>query len=291
MRVVPQAFYESSSTRKIMVDGLSCVIEKKVNHSDSNNERYLAAHALTLVTSGRLLIETAENGSFSVNAGEYVLLPRGLYMITDIVPAESKFLAIVYFFAEEIVTEFLKNNQFSESKTFQPSLFIDQQSDDLKLFTQTLLAIYGERSYNPRDLTQQKLYELLHLLCNGVSAEEFRNQLLELRKREKISLRNFMESNFQKRLDVADYAYLTGRSSSTFQRDFKRVFGVSPKQWLTVKRMEHARHLLQNQQYTTGEIGIQLGYDNLSHFVRTFRKQYGITPKQYQINFRRQSRI
>ena len=40
-----------------------------------------------------------------------------------------------------------------------------------------------------------------------------------------------MEKNFDKPLKIEDYAYLTGRSLSTFRRDFKSYFEITPQKW------------------------------------------------------------
>lgn len=276
-----------------MVDGLSCVVEKSVDESDKITERYLAAHALTLVSRGRLMIETTDWGNYVVEAGQYVFLPRGLYMLTDIIPATDSFQATVYFFSEELLSDFLEKNHFQEPKLSLDNqrLLIAQQDDNLALFTQTLQTIYGNSKQNNAILARQKLLELLHLMSHGSQAREFIHRIQQLKRREKTSLRQFMEINFHKRLTIADYAYLTGRSVSTFQRDFKRLFNQPPKAWLTQVRLEKACALLEQHQLSIGEIGLEIGYDNLSHFIRVFRKFYGVTPKQYQINYRDQQVI
>ena len=49
MKVVPQVFYKHPKIEKVLIDGLSSVIVKSVQTADTQNERFLAAHALTLV--------------------------------------------------------------------------------------------------------------------------------------------------------------------------------------------------------------------------------------------------
>ena len=96
-----------------------------------------------------------------------------------------------------------------------------------------------------------------------------------------------MLQHFEKPLDIADYAYLTGRSISTFQRDFKSKFASSPKQWLIEKRLQKAAQLLKQTSASVTEIALKVGYDNVSHFIKAFNKKYGNSPKQYQIDSRK----
>ena len=47
-----------------------------------------------------------------------------------------------------------------------------------------------------------------------------------------------MQKNFDKPLKIEDYAYLTGRSVSTFRRDFKASFSMTPQQWIKEQRLD-----------------------------------------------------
>jgi AraC-like DNA-binding protein len=45
--------------------------------------------------------------------------------------------------------------------------------------------------------------------------------------------------------------------------------------------MEHARKLLESNQYNVNEVGSQVGYSTASHFIAAFKKKFGTTPKKY----------
>ena len=113
---------------------------------------------------------------------------------------------------------------------------------------------------------------------------EFVDVLHALRMKEKRNIKRFMEDNFDKPLKIEDYAYLTGRSLSTFHRDFKRQFSAGPKQWLIQKRLEKSTALLSNQSVT--QVAYAIGYENVSHFIKAFQQRYGISPKQFLIRNR-----
>jgi AraC-like DNA-binding protein len=81
-------------------------------------------------------------------------------------------------------------------------------------------------------------------------------------------------------LSVQDFARLTGRSPSSFNRDFKRQFGTTPHQWLIDARLDRAMELIQSTQMTVTEVALEIGYDNVSHFIKAFKTKYGQTPKQ-----------
>lgn len=284
MKVVPQVFYQHPRIEKVLIDGLSCVILKSVEQADLQNERYLATHALTLVLNGGLQVETSEGDLTIVQKNQIVLLPRGLYMISDIIPKNNSFEAVVFFFDEEITDEFLNNFEVFIKEDTSTNLVLEYDQN-LRLFTDTLLTLY--RGKNQHQFTRPKLLELLHLISISKQGNEFLSKLFQLKKRAKKNIWTFMNNNFDKPLDVEDYSYLTGRSISTFRRDFKSKFGISPKKWLIERRLEKASLLLKDTNDSVTSIARQVGYENTPHFIKTFQKKFNISPKQFQIKYRK----
>ncbi|WP_439555833.1 helix-turn-helix domain-containing protein [Dyadobacter sp.] len=96
----------------------------------------------------------------------------------------------------------------------------------------------------------------------------------------KIDLVDFMQRNFMFNMPMEKLGYLTGRSLSTFNRDFKRIFNVTPQKWLTEKRLELAHYQLAQQRKKPVEVYLEVGFEDLSHFSFAFKKKYGVAPTQ-----------
>jgi len=90
-----------------------------------------------------------------------------------------------------------------------------------------------------------------------------------------------METNFDKPLKIEDYAYLTGRSLSTFRRDFKAYYDSTPQKWLKEKRLDKAIHILTKKEISVTQLAYQVGYENISYFIKEFKSKFGLSPKQY----------
>ena len=93
----------------------------------------------------------------------------------------------------------------------------------------------------------------------------------------KIDLGDFMEKNFRSDMSMTEFAQATGRSLSTFKRDFKKLSTLSPERWLTARRLRAAFDLLKRGQRVS-DVCFDVGFKNVSHFSAIFKKKFGITP-------------
>ena len=82
----------------------------------------------------------------------------------------------------------------------------------------------------------------------------------------------FMEAHFCFNISIADFSYLTGRSISAFNRDFRKAFGKTPLRWLTQKRLELAHQQLTTLKQRPAEVYRQVGFADLSHFSFAFKR-------------------
>jgi AraC-like DNA-binding protein len=81
-------------------------------------------------------------------------------------------------------------------------------------------------------------------------------------------------------MSLEKFGYLTGRSLTTFKRDFHKAFNVTPQRWLTKKRLELAHYQLTEKEKNPVEIYYETGFENLSHFSFAFKKQFGYSPTE-----------
>ena len=94
----------------------------------------------------------------------------------------------------------------------------------------------------------------------------------------KVELTKFMESHYMFNLALEKFGYLTGRSLSTFNRDFRKTFQSTPQKWLTRKRLELAHHQIAQQGRRPVDVYLEVGFEDLSHFSYAFKKEFGYIP-------------
>lgn len=100
----------------------------------------------------------------------------------------------------------------------------------------------------------------------------------QARFREVITL---MQENYADRLSVEDFAQRCGMNCFHFIRSFKRVFNISPYNFLTRIRISNAKQLLIQSNLPASEVGRQCGFQSASRFSAVFQKDTGMTPSRY----------
>ncbi len=81
-------------------------------------------------------------------------------------------------------------------------------------------------------------------------------------------------------MPLEKFAYLTGRSLTTFKRDFTKAFNHTPQRWLTQKRLELAHYQLTEKERRPVDVCYETGFENLSHFSFAFKKHFGYAPSR-----------
>ena len=87
--------------------------------------------------------------------------------------------------------------------------------------------------------------------------------------------------NYNRDINIEEYAVSRGMSVSWFIRNFKKYTGTTPMQFITSIRITNAQMLLETTNYAINEIARIVGYDNPLYFSRLFRKQKGCPPSHY----------
>jgi AraC family transcriptional regulator len=91
----------------------------------------------------------------------------------------------------------------------------------------------------------------------------------------------YVETHLHQRISLADLAAAAGLSSFHFLRSFKGSLGVTPARYVLDRRMERATYLLKVSNFTISEIGVGVGFEDVSHFSRAFRRTVGVAPSAF----------
>ncbi|MBL7913528.1 MAG: helix-turn-helix transcriptional regulator [Bacteroidia bacterium] len=96
----------------------------------------------------------------------------------------------------------------------------------------------------------------------------------------------YIDANYLCVIDIKDAASYCCLSEYHFFRLFRKVFGISPYQYVIRKRLFHARSVLSEKQLAISDVAVLTGFANVSAFSKSFRKQFGIAPSSFIDSFK-----
>ena len=93
----------------------------------------------------------------------------------------------------------------------------------------------------------------------------------------------YIDSHLSENITLEEIANVAHMSKNYFCRIFKKLNGMSPWDYITVKRIDLARRLLSDKDKTVLEVAMLCGFNNTANFNRAFRKVTGKTPSEIRI--------
>ncbi len=245
----------------------------------------MSEHVLCHVADGEIrLIEATRQRIF--RTGDTFLMRKNHLVKCEKRPLHGNLPYHVMFFVMD--SNFLQNYALHHTlpkvsqnaeKTYIKTL--DAQKGLRGLFNSLLPYLMDKELILSPAMMQLKLDEAL--ICLLEQEPQLHDWLFDFAEPGKSDLHAFMEHNYMFNVSIAKFAELTGRSVSTFQRDFLKNFGIPATTWLLKRRLEAAHKALLQEGRKTSEVYLEVGFEDISHFSRAFKKQYGYNPSQARI--------
>lgn len=233
---------------------------------------------LVFQVSGQFKMETIDQ-SISMSGGGMLLIGKNqLGTLTKTPLPGGNYETIVISLQEDLLRKIVLEEKLeADQKYVGPPNILIPSNEFLQGYFQSIVP-YARSSgatmtNNMGILKVKEGVKLLLLALPGL-----RNFLFDFSEPYKIDLEKFMLSNFRFNVPIEKFAQLTGRSLAGFKRDFLKIFGVPPRQWLQDKRLTEAKYLIDTKHQKPSSIYLELGFESLSHFSHSFKKKYGMAP-------------
>jgi AraC-like DNA-binding protein len=91
----------------------------------------------------------------------------------------------------------------------------------------------------------------------------------------------WIAENAHRPIVLDDAAGEAGLSSFHFLRVFSSVLGVTPHQYLLRERLRRAARMLADEDRPITDVALEVGFGDLSNFVRTFGRAAGVSPRAF----------
>ena len=99
-----------------------------------------------------------------------------------------------------------------------------------------------------------------------------------------LAVKKYLEKHFKEDLGIDAISERFGISRSHLSRQFKKMFGITMKDYLIGLRLSYAKELLLYTTMSVEEITYQCGMNYPSHFIAMFRSREHTTPEQFRLS-------
>lgn len=250
-------------------------------YRDKYCEEMVTEHMLVYLCSGELDLLGPGKRQYHLVKGQSFFLPRNHKMVKVKHPSKSGepfkglFLQLKTPFLRKMKGEVTFPENVRRLKPEATPYILLPEHPFLKGFFRSLESYFDAQQYPSEALMENKEREAVLTLLEV--KPEVVSLLFDFAEPFKIDLKSYMNSNFRSDLDLCDFAHYTGRSLSAFKKDFEQEFHLSPGRWLTRRRLQEARRLMEEGEKPL-DVYMEVGFKNLSHFSTAFKREYGFPP-------------
>ena len=193
--------------------------------------------------------------------------------------AEGKVKFYVFALMNEFLRAFIKDYPFpKDTQPIGDRILKLQSSSQLESIIHSLDKLREQQ----KDFTQESLANLTNQALEAIIQTDkslaaiFKAYTLA----ERVDLVDFMQYHFLHNKTIDELAKESGRSLSTFHREFKLIFNETPHRWIMKNRLEYAKNLLMTTNKKVSEIYNIAGFKDLTHFGKVFKRRYGLSPSK-----------
>ena len=273
----PQINSKNSDNTFISFGNIAYAKHNKISKTDGKQIGFLTEHTLMFILQGKKYFHFGKK-TVAINCNEFILVKRGIYTISEFIPDNGFFEALVIFIPDKFLKAIAFENRKSTKEKNETQFVIAKCNSFLNNFSSQYLNYFICDFNRKEKLLQLKLQELFLLLSNSSAKNDVADFLSSSINGASIDIEYIVKTNLLQPLTVADFAKLSMRSLASFKRDFEKQFHSPPKHWINQQRIIYANGLLNSTNKTVSEIAYDCGFENVSHFIKVFKKEFGITP-------------
>lgn len=238
-----------------------------------NKGRVLKGYQLLFISKGGGVFESEYAGSVEITEGTCLFLHSGVWHRYKPNP-DSGWEEYWIGFNGTFANELMNKDYF---KVDLPFIKVGLNTELLQLFHKLIETVQaGAHGY--QQIIAGITMQILGLIYSiSLYKGEEKTPVAKLIEKAKFILQESLE----KPVDLERMARELPMGYSTFRKEFKRVTGEPPNQFLLNLRLNRARQLLESTNMNINEIACQTGFDSVYYFSKLFKKKNGKSPKYY----------
>ena len=253
--------------------------QSSITHSNTFSE-YFDSETLVYIDSGEFSFQSV---SYQVTAkpGSLVFVRPGEVLIRCQLVDDKPAQIVLISFGNKVIQHF--TSEYAELIAQTPRTF-DVIPDAFEVCGSAILAQSLEHLFSlakishPQDILELRAKELLLLLIMSEHSHTFSSLLRSKTRRTSDRLRMFMDQHFKNDWKLEDFAREFGASLTTFKENFSEVFGLSPRAWISERRLLYAYQLLLSSEMSIVDVAAEAGFSSQSYFTQSYKRRFNETP-------------
>ncbi|WP_252244401.1 MULTISPECIES: AraC family transcriptional regulator [unclassified Clostridium] len=265
------------------------------NVSLGNIEKSIIAHwhneiELILVLSGEFNLKINAD-SYTCKGGDIILINSGSLHYFSTKENESSTWNSIVFNMDQLNSNILDNCSVNFitpiiNNEFKLPVIIHKDSlinNELKCIILNIIDTYNSKYYGFELEIKSLIFKYFSLLFKfNLVKKKTNNTCLNEEKIEKIKIvLEYIQENYNKEIDINRLSAICHYNQSHFMRFFKKHTGKTCIQFIKNYRLEKAASLISNTDLSITEISLEVGFTNISYFIRSFKEKYNTTPKGF----------
>ncbi|MBN2402792.1 MAG: helix-turn-helix transcriptional regulator [Spirochaetes bacterium] len=252
------------------------------DHYYKNSYKSYEYYKLCTVLNGTKHIEVDDQEDFIHSKNEFVLLPPHMTISVEVQdPSKGMVFEISDILLERIRNKACHREEFEcdplerdRNPLFRRNMGIIQT--DIEKIKFTAFGTSKDKEFLIDLYAQEMIYKLLNCMSNNIILEKQNNHSI-------YRAIELMKTACTNNMDLTEIAHAVNMSPALFSMKFKKITGLPPRIYYTDIKLNEAKKMLKHKSVT--EVAYDLGYDNISYFIRLFFEKFKLTPKQYQLQF------
>ena len=224
-----------------------------------------------------------ENNQYELRPGSLILVPPGETHWPELEGPPRDIERIVLWLNPGFISSlsvFLPKTLGTIGENLQEEHLIVPDENTYRVILNLLYSLLYEKNRADADsqylchlILSQLLIHISRVLNRRVKPQESP----ETRYGEIIKVHEYINAHYREPLNVSSLAQRFFLDKNTMTRQFRRVIGMTPGDYIRRKRLESARELIR-QGYGVQQAGYSSGFTDYSAFFRAFRRYYGTAP-------------
>ncbi len=232
----------------------------------------------------------SEEEHIVIQQEEGVLMKCGNYMYEGTPDRKTGRIGIVaiHFYPEVMrriyekeIPEFLKNKN---RIPFRSNMTLVRADDLIKKYMESMLFYFENPAVVDEELLVLKFKEIVLLLLKTEDAPSIIEIMHNLFSPKSFSFKEIVEAHIFSPLSIFDLAELTNNSLASFKREFKKIYGDSPANFIKNRRLEKAAELLMVSDERVSSIAQDCQFGDTAHFSNSFKAKYKLSPTEYRLS-------